>query len=278
MTYLTAPTRHIQVAGKAVAYRDLGEVTDAPTLVMLVHLAATMDNWDPALVDLIAAQRRVVVVDLPGVGSSEGDVATTIPAMARQVTDFIDALGLTEIDLLGLSMGGMIAQEVVRGRPDLVAHLVLVGTGPRAGVGIDRVTSRTFFYMARAALRRTDPKRYIFYTHDERGKAEAAKALGRLASREPRYAGDPMSVRGFLRQLVAIRRWGRDAHDDLAWVAPATLIVNGDQDMMVPTSNSYDMHKRIVGSELIIYPDAGHGSIFQYASRFADDLAQFLAS
>ena len=278
MTYLTTPTRHIQVAGKAVAYRDLGKATDARALVMLGHLAATMDNWDPALIDLLAVQRRVIVVDLPGVGSSEGQVAMTIPAMACQVTDFIDALALTEIDLLGLSMGGMIAQEVVRSRPGLVAHLVLVGTGPRAGVGIDRVTSKTFSYMARAALRRTDPKRDIFYTHNERGESEAGKALGRLASRESKYAGAPMSIRGFLRQLVAIHRWGRDAHDDLAWVASATLIVNGDQDMMVPTRNSYDMHDRIVGSELIIYPDAGHGSIFQYAPRFADDLAEFLAS
>ena len=144
MSYLETPTRHITVNNQKIAYRELGEGNSDIPLVMLVHLAATMDDWDPKLLDLLAERQHLIVMDLPGGGSSEGSVATTIPGMAHQAAEIIQALGYQKVNLLGLSMGGMIAQEVVRANPALINRLVLFGTGPRGGAGIDAVTGTTF--------------------------------------------------------------------------------------------------------------------------------------
>ena len=245
-------------------------------LVMLVHLAATMDNWDPKFIDLVAEKHHIIVLDLPGVGGSEGKVATSIPGMAQQAIDIISELGYSKINLLGLSMGGMIAQEITRLANDLVEKLILVGTGPRDGEGIDKVTSTTFKFMLKAGLNRVDPKRYIFYNHDERGKLEANKVLDRLASRSKENADADMKVPSFLRQLKAIKRWSTVGFDDLKFITQPTLIVNGDKDLMVPTVNSYNMHQKIENSKLIIYPNAAHGSLFQYADEFSKELIEFL--
>lgn len=246
-------------------------------LVMLVHLAANLDNWDPRTVDQLAQSRHLILVDLPGVGASGGTVPATIEEAGQQAARIVRGLGYERVDLLGLSMGGMIAQEVVRHDPSLVEHLILVGTGPRAGLGIDKVTPTTMRYMFRAALHRTDPKRYIFYTHDAHGEAEARKVLARLGSRTKEHADKPMAVRSFLRQLRAIKRWGTAPADDLSFITMPTLIVNGDTDDMVPTPNSYDMHGRIKDSHLVIYPHAGHGSLFQNPEEFTAEVNEFLA-
>ena len=134
---------------------------------MLVHLAATLDNWDPKLLDLLGEKEHIIVLDLPGVGASQGKVASTIPGMAEQATAIIKALGHTKINLLGLSMDGFIVQEIVRLDGQLLNRLILAGTGSRGGVEVDKVTGKTFHYMLKAGLERVDPKRYIFYNHDE---------------------------------------------------------------------------------------------------------------
>lgn len=276
MAYLETKNQYLTVQEKNIAYREIDKGKSDYPLVMLVHLAATMDHWDPKLIDLLTQTQHVILFDLPGVGASDGKVAATIPGMAEQMIDIVKALGYNKINLLGLSMGGMIAQEVVRMAPTLVNRLILVGTGHRGGLGIDKVTAKTFRYMARAAWHRVDPKRYIFYGHDDNGRAEADKVLSRLASRKKAYADKEMAVPSFLRQLKAIKTWGKAPEDDLQFVTPPTLIVNGDKDMMVPTENSYTMHDKIANSQLIIYPNAGHGSIFQYAEDFAKELEVFL--
>ncbi|MGT2832899.1 alpha/beta fold hydrolase [Streptococcus halotolerans] len=277
MSYITTKNQYIKVADNRIAYRELGKGKSNLPLVMLVHLAATLDNWDPKLLDLIAEKQHLIVLDLPGVGASQGKVATTIPGMAEQAIHIIKALGYDRINLLGLSMGGMIAQEIVRLNPDMVQRLILAGTGPRGGKEMDRVTGKTFRYMLKAGLERVDPKRYIFYNHDEQGKVEADKVLGRMGMRSDAHADKEMRISGFLTQLKAIKRWGKAVEDDLSHITQPTLIVNGDKDMQVPTENSYDMHAKIKGSNLIIYPNAGHGSIFQYADEFSKDLLAFLA-
>ncbi|MGT2623984.1 alpha/beta fold hydrolase [Streptococcus thoraltensis] len=278
MSYITTKNNYIQLAGNQIAYRELGKGKSDLPLVMLVHLAATLDNWDPRLLDLIAEKQHLIVLDLPGVGASQGKVAPTIPGMAEQAIAIVKALGYERINLLGLSMGGMIAQEMVRLDSRLVNRLILAGTGPRGGKEVDKVTGKTFRYMLRAALERTDPKRYIFYNHDEQGRIEAEKVLGRMGMRSAAHADKEMKVLGFLTQLKAIKRWGKAAVDDLSYITQPTLIVNGDKDMQVPTENSYDMHEKIKGSKLIIYPNAGHGSIFQYADEFSKELLAFLAA
>lgn len=262
MSYLTTKNQYITVDGNKIVYRELSKGKSKLPLLMLVHLAATLDNWDPKLLDLIAEKHHVIVVDLPG--------------MAEQTIDFVKALGYDKINLLGLSMGGMITQEIIRIKPDLVNRLILAGTGPRGGKEVDKVTGKTFNYMVKAGLERIDPKRYIFYNHDEQGKIEALKVLGRMGMRTKEFADKDMSVPGFLTQLKAIKRWGKDSQDDLTFITQPTLIVNGDKDMQVPTENSYDMHEKIKDSKLIIYPNAGHGSIFQYAEEFSKEVIAFL--
>ena len=276
MSYINTKNQYISVAGNQIAYRELGKGKSRLPLVILVHLAATLDSWDPKLLDLLAEKEHIIVLDLPGVGASQGKVAPTIPGMARQTIEIIRAMGYEQVNLLGLSMGGMIAQEIVRLDSQLVNRLILAGTGPRGGVEVDKVTRKTFRYMLKAGLERVDPKRYIFYNHDEEGRIEAEKVLGRMRERKATDADKDMNVSGFLTQLKAIKRWGRDPQDNLAFITQPTLIVNGDKDMQVPTENSYDMHEKIKGSKLVIYPQAGHGSIFQYANEFAKELVAFL--
>lgn len=277
MSYLQTKNQFITVNGQQIAYREVGQGKSELPLVMLVHLAATMDNWDPKLIDLLAEKQHLILMDLPGVGASEGKVADSVPGMARQSIAIIKALGYSKVNLLGLSMGGFVAQEVVREDQTLVNTLTLVGTGPRAGIGVNKVTSTTFGYMARAALHRVDPKRYIFYNHDAQGKIEADKVLDRLTSRPKETADAEIAVPSFLAQLKAIKKWGKAEPDSLAHITMPTLIVNGDDDRMVPTQNSYDMHAKIKHSQLIIYQNAGHGSLFQYADQFTSDLQAFLA-
>ena len=277
MSYITTANQYITVGGNQIAYRELSKGKSEIPLVMLVHLAAVLDNWDPKLLDLIAQEHHVIVMDLPGVGASQGKVADTIPGMAAQTVEIIKALGYDKINLLGLSMGGMIAQEIVRLEGNLVNRLVLAGTGPRGGVEMDKVTGKTFRFMFKGALHRVDPKRYIFYNHDEQGGVEAAKVLSRMGMRKKEDSDKEMNIPGFLTQLKAIKRWGKDAQDSLEFITQPTLIVNGDNDLQVPTANSYEMHEEIAGSKLIIYPNAGHGSIFQYAEEFSKELLAFLA-
>ena len=277
MSYITTANQYITVGSNQIAYRELSKGKSEMPLVMLVHLAAVLDNWDPKLLDLIAQEQHVIVMDLPGVGASQGKVADTIPGMASQTIEIIKALGYDKIKLLGLSMGGMIAQEIVRLEENLVNRLILAGTGPRGGVEMDKVTGKTFRFMFKGALHRVDPKRYIFYNYDEQGGVEAAEVLSRMGMRKKEDSDKEMNIPGFLTQLKAIKRWGKDAQDSLEFITQPTLIVNGDNDLQVPTANSYEMHEKIAGSKLIIYPNAGHGSIFQYAEEFSKELLAFLA-
>lgn len=276
MAYITTKNQYINVSDNKIAYRELSKGKSKIPLVMLVHLAATLDNWDPKLLDLLSKKQHIIVFNLPGVGASQGKVASTISGMAEQAISIIKALGYNKINLLGLSMGGFIAQEIVRLDSHLVNSLTLAGTGPRGGIEIDKVTGKTFRYMLKAAIERIDPKRYIFYNHDEAGRLEAEKVLGRMGKRTADFADKAMNISGFLIQLKAIKRWGKDTEEDMSFITQPTLIVNGDKDMQVPTENSYIMHKKIKNSKLIIYPKAGHGAIFQNAEDFSKKLLDFL--
>ncbi|QNQ82659.1 alpha/beta hydrolase [Lactobacillus sp. PV037] len=274
--YLHTQNEFVLVNNVRIAYRELGANTSALPLLLLNHLGATMDQWDPAFINELARQNHVIVVDLNGVGASGGKVPTTISQMAQEAISFIITLGYDKINLLGLSMGGFIAQDVIRQDPNLVNKLILVGTGPKGGIGIDQVTQVTFKDMAKGQLHHIDPKRYIFYTHDQAGKKEATEVLNRMNSRTKENTDDKMKVSSFLRQLKAIKKWGKDKEDSLQYIHLPTLIINGNDDTMVPTANSYEMHYKIKDSKLVIYPHAGHGSIFQYPNSSVKEIDKFL--
>jgi pimeloyl-ACP methyl ester carboxylesterase len=272
--YKDAPARTITAGGVTFAYRELGPRGGIP-VVFFVHLAATLDNWDPRIVDPIAANRHVIAFDNRGVGASSGSVPDTIEAMADDALTFIKALGYDTIDIFSFSMGGMIAQALIVKNPGLVRKLVLTGTGPKGGKDMDKVARTTYYDILRATLTRSDPKEFLFFNRNATGKP-AAKAFVKRLQERTADRDAPMQLKGFQTQLKAIKAWGRGKPDDLSVITQPTLIANGDNDRMVPSILSEDLHRRIKGSELIIYPDSGHGGIFQFHDKFAPVAAAFL--
>ncbi|ANE81517.1 alpha/beta hydrolase [Mycobacterium adipatum] len=273
-SYRDAPARTLTAGGVTYAYRELGPTGGIP-VVFLVHLAATLDNWDPRIIDPIAEGHHVIAFDNRGVGASTGKVPDTIEAMAEDAYTFITALGHTTVDIFAFSLGGMIAQALVLKHPELVRKLILTGSGPAGGKGIDKVAGTTYYDMVRATLTRSDPKEFLFFNRDATGKAAARAFVKRLDERiHDRDA--KITVRAFQTQLKAIKRWGRSTPADLSKITQPTLIANGDHDRMVPSTLSEDMHRRIAGSELVIYPNSGHGGIFQYHHEFSRTAVAFL--
>ncbi len=273
--YKDARARTVSAGGVTYAYRELGPKGGVP-VVFFVHLAATLDNWDPRIIDPIAEQHHVIAFDNRGVGGSSGEVPDSIEAMADDAVTFIRALGFDKVDIFSFSLGGMIAQALVVKHPELVRKLVLTGTGPAGGKGIDKVAGTTFYDIARATLARRDPKEFLFFNRNATGKPAAEAFVGRLKERTVDRDAE-MRTKGFLTQLKAIKRWGRSTPADLSRITQPTLIANGDNDRMVPSVLSEDLHRRIPGSELVIYPDSGHGGIFQFHDRFAPVAVEFLA-
>ncbi len=274
MTYRTAPTKTVDVGGTTFAYRELGPATGIP-VIFLNHLAGVLDNWDPRVVDGIAARHHVITFDNRGVGASQGTTPRTVPAMAHDAVAFIRALGHDQVDLLGFSMGGMAAQVITEEEPHLVRKLILAGTGPAGGAGIDKVTAVTLLDTFRATLTRKDPKEYLFFTRTATGKTAAREFVNRLKERTD-GRDKPISVTAFRNQLKAIHDWGTRKPADLGVVRQPVLVANGDHDRMVPSSNSTDLARRLPDARLTLYPDSGHGGIFQYHDEFVAEALAFL--
>jgi len=268
-----APTKAIDVGGTKFAYRELGPETGIP-VIFLNHLAAELDRWDPRVVDGIAAKRRVIVFDNRGIGASGGSTPDSAEAMAHDAIAFIRALGFEQVDLLGFSLGGFISQVIALEEPRLVRRIILAGTGPAGGVGIDKVTWVTIRDMIKAALTFRHPEYYLFFTSTANGRRAARDFLRRLKERTAnRDKG--VSIPAFITQLKAIRAWGREAPADLSRIKHPALVANGDHDKMVPSSNSIDLARRLPNAELVLYEDAGHGGIFQYHEQFVPKALAF---
>jgi pimeloyl-ACP methyl ester carboxylesterase len=274
-SYAKAPARTVSAGGVTYAYRELGPKGGIP-VVFFVHLAATLDNWDPRIIDPIARGRHVIAFDNRGVGASTGQVPDSVEAMADDAYTFISALGYDKIDVFSFSLGGMIAQALVIKHPELVRRLVLTGTGPKGGKDIDKVAGTTYWDILRATLTRSDPKEFLFFNRNAAGKTAARAFVNRLKERTADRDAK-IRTKAFQTQLKAIKTWGRSAPDDLSTITQPTLIANGDNDRMVPSVLSQDLHRRIKDSTVIIYPDSGHGGIFQYHEDFAPVAVEFLA-
>jgi pimeloyl-ACP methyl ester carboxylesterase len=273
-SYANVPARAITAGGVTYAYRELGPEGGIP-VIFFVHLAATLDNWDPRIIDSIAKEHHVIAFDNRGVGASTGQVPDSVEAMADDAYTFIRALGFDKVDIFSFSLGGFVAQALVIKHPDLVRKLILTGTGPAGGKDIDKVAGITYWDMLRAAVTRSDPKEFLFFNRNATGKPAARAFVNRLKERT--FDRDaPISVKALQTQLKGIKKWGRSAPVDLSKITQPTLIANGDNDRMVPSVLSEDLHRRISGSELIIYPDSGHGGIFQFHDKFAPVAVEFL--
>jgi len=273
-TWKTAPTQTIHAGGVEFAYRELGPSSGVP-VVFLTHLTAVLDNWDPRVVDGLATEHRVITFDNRGVGASSGSTPTTIEEMASDAVTFIRALGFEQVDLFGFSLGGMIAQVIAQEEPQLVRKMILAGTGPAGGDGIDEVTRITYLDIARGLLTRRDPKEYLFFTRTPNGRRAAKEFLVRLEERT-NDRDKAISVGALRAQLKAIHRWGQQEPADLTSIHQPVLVMNGESDRMVPTENTAELDRRLPNSQLVVYPDAGHGGVFQFHEDFVKRALEFL--
>jgi len=271
-----AETLVIEVAGVEFAYRRFGRPAELP-LVMLQHFRGNLDNWDPALTDALAANREVVLVDYAGVGRSTGEPAPTIASSARQMIAVLDALGLVEVDLLGFSIGGFVAQEIALVRPALLRRLVLAATGPKGAPGMHGWRED----IAAAARGESKPENllYVMFAHTDESQSKGREFLARFLERQQdRDAPTSDAVRDA--QYDAIVEWGIPDHaalQRLTGIASPTLVIQGDTDLMIPTKLSHLMAGLIPDARIRIYPDAAHGFLFQYPDEAAGEINAFLA-
>lgn len=276
-THLTAPTRFVELDGDRIAYRRWGDAASGqPPLVLIQHFRGGLDNWDPVMTDGLAAGREVILYNGRGVASSTGAPRNRIEDMADDIASFIRALGLTKVDLLGFSIGGMQAQEVALRHPELIRKLLLLGTGPRGGTfGTDERVVPT----ATRPTPSVDDFLFLFF-----GRSEAAVRAGRefWERRHQRADQDPpSSPQAMQAQMEANIAWLTPVDpaaplDHLKAITQPTFILNGVEDVMIPTINAFNMAQVIPDAQLFIYPDAGHGAQFQYPQRFLGHAIQFL--
>lgn len=275
VTWKNAPTRTIAVGGVPFAYRELGPDSGVP-VIFLHHLMAVLDDWDPQVIDGVAAQRRVIAFDNRGVGASGGSVPPTIDEMGRDAIAFIRALGFRQVDLLGFSLGGGVAQMIALQAPALVRRMILAGTGPRGGGGIDEINRIAVIAYLKAALTLSDPRNFLFFPRTPEGKRAAKDYFSRLKERtEDR--DKPISLQARRAQLQAIKTAGLSAPDDLSVITQPVFVANGDHDLMVASSLSADLARRLPNAQLTIYPDSGHGGVFQHHRAFVPAVLNFLA-
>lgn len=270
-----APTRTINVDGTPFAYRELGTGSGVP-VVFLHHLMAVLDDWDPRVIDGIAAHHRVIAFDNRGVGATGSEVPPTLEQMGADAIAFIRALGLDKVDLLGFSVGGGVAQMVALQAPELVHRMILAGTGPRGGGGIDKMATIVGGAYLKSALTFSDARNFLFFPRTAEGKRAASDYFKRLKERT-HDRDKKISMQARIAQIKAIRHAGQSEPDDLSVITAPVFVANGDHDLMVDSAHSADMARRLPNAQLKIYPNSGHGGVFQHHREFVSDALRFLA-
>jgi pimeloyl-ACP methyl ester carboxylesterase len=272
----------LQVSSETYAYRRFGEQSaSALPLLCLQHFTGTLDNWDPAVIDALASTREVILFDNAGVGRSTGAVPRTVAGMATHALAFLDGLGIERCDVLGYSLGGMVAQQMVLDRPSIFRRMILVGTAPRGGEDIMHLEKPSLArYLNDPGLKGYAVLQKIFFTpsaaSQSAGEAFTSRLVLRTEDRDPVSGPEVASA-----QVAAFRDWEQftgERFADLKRIGQPTLVVNGVYDEMIPVRNSYWLAERLPNAVLLTYPDAGHGSLFQWHESFQSQVSRFLAS
>jgi pimeloyl-ACP methyl ester carboxylesterase len=281
-TAVTVPTQFVEASGIRFAYRRFGKQAGIP-LVFNQHFSGNLDNWDPAVLDGLAKEREVIIFNNAGVASSTGEVPKTFAGMAKNAETFIDALGLKQVDILGFSIGGMVAQNIVLDRPELVRKLVLVGTAPRNMDNGDHSSGLTPETQSIFGAPYNPPENLwlsVFFTQSEQSQAAGREFLKRYLSR--RVDRDaPVNEKVVPAQIAAVGEWGTPIGERFAYlkqIKHPTLVVSGNHDVIVYTSNSLHLVQNLPNAKLILYPDANHGSWYQNHADFVFETNRFLNS
>jgi pimeloyl-ACP methyl ester carboxylesterase len=277
-THQTAPTQYVEARGVRFAYRSFGKAGGVP-LVFNQHFTGTMDHWDPAVTDGIAQEREVILFNNAGISSSSGEVPTTFEEMGANAIAFIKALGMKQVDVLGFSIGGFVAQEITLQAPELVRRLVLVGTGPRGGQNMATLTPEAQQIFGATYKVPEDIWLKVHFTDSEASQAAGREFLKRFLRRTENR--DPeVNEKVAPAQIEAIGKWGvqrEGSYEYLKTILQSTLVINGDNDVIIYSINSWVLQQNIPDAQLIIYPDANHGSQYQYPARFVRHVSDFLS-
>jgi pimeloyl-ACP methyl ester carboxylesterase len=276
-TYIDYPNLKISVNGVSMTYRDVGKKEGIP-IVLLNHWGATLDFFDPLIVDNLAKHHRVIATNYQGIGNSEGKIKTDIRSMSKDFIALLDALKINQAHLLGFSLGGFVAQDVTSLIPERVLSLTLAGTGPAGGYKIGGWALLTWYGLIfKSIFLLQDPRRYLFFPPTADGKKNAYDFITRVTQRKKDLDGS-MSLYAMFLQAIAITKWGNQKPQELsAYFKMPVLVVNGDNDLMVSTSNSVRISKNVSHSKLVLYNKAGHGGIFQYANQFSTDVSDMIS-
>ncbi|UPG88497.1 alpha/beta hydrolase [Luteibacter aegosomaticola] len=271
----TAPTQYVEANGIRFAYRRFGKAGGVP-IVFNQHYTGTMDYWDPAVTDGLARDREVILFNNAGVSSSSGETPDNFQAMGANAIAFIRALGLTQVDVLGISIGGFVAQEIALQGGDLVRKIILVGTGHR---GQDMTASRSNEFFSATY----DPPEHLWLdVHFKPTDSSRKAGLAFLERKWLRTDRDPeVSEQTIAAQGEAVGKWIAPADDVLAYlksITQPTLVVQGSDDAIIPTVHSLTLQHEMPNAQLIVYPDSGHGSIYQYPDLFVTHATIFLTA
>jgi pimeloyl-ACP methyl ester carboxylesterase len=273
----TAPTQFVTAGDNKYACRQFGSGPGLP-LLFLQHFTGTLDGWDPAVTDPLATGRSVILFESAGIGRSNGKVPTTVAGMASHAMKFLDALGLNRVDVLGFSLGGMVAQVIAWQRPSLFRRIILTGTGPEGGVGVAMDRPELLKIFVDQQMPMSEKLLKLFFATTETSQSAGRKFVQRLAQRTA-DKDIPTTAEAAGAQLAAMSAWekfGGEPYADLKKITQPVLVTNGNNDIMIPTVNSFILSEHLPNAQLIIYPDSGHGSLFQHAGAFTNHVFEFL--
>jgi pimeloyl-ACP methyl ester carboxylesterase len=275
--YDSTRTQYVEFQGIKFAFRKFGKESSIP-LVLLIHFRGSMDNWDPKLLDALAMERTVIVFDNKGVASTNGLTQETYREMANGAAEFIQALGYTKVDVLGFSIGGHMAQELLFHHGDLIRKAILASTMPQGGKGLTNSKPEVIALAIKPVIELTDFLTLFFEqstASQKAGRAYIERRKVRILDVEPATSEQTMQAQGKARKAWA----EMDESQGLANLRKVTqpvLVSNGSNDVMIPTAQSFSLYQNLPNAQLILYPDSGHGFLFQYPDLVAEHIRIFL--